>query len=116
MSMDERTLEALRGSVRKWEMIVEGTGGDSGRDNCPLCRLFNGTTPETDLGCDGCPVSERTGCTGCSDTPYDAWMREVKKDAVFFYPYVASTDVRRELARRELEFLRSLLPTEEGAT
>jgi hypothetical protein len=38
--MDEKTLEALKGSIRKWEAIVDGTGEDDGADNCPLCHMF----------------------------------------------------------------------------
>jgi len=38
--VDAKALEALKGSIKKWERIVEGTGVDEGADNCPLCELF----------------------------------------------------------------------------
>lgn len=38
--MNSRTLKALKGSIRKWERICNGTGEDRGPRNCPLCELF----------------------------------------------------------------------------
>src|SRR5262245_41236356 len=35
MSMDDETLEALNGSIAKWQAIVGGTGEDEGAENCP---------------------------------------------------------------------------------
>jgi hypothetical protein len=96
--MDERTLEALKGSIEKWEAIVAGTGEDRGWRNCPLCLIFN--NPEIDpdglIQCAGCPVNESTGHTGCEGTPYDRYHYERTQEA----------------ACAELDFLRSLLPAE----
>jgi hypothetical protein len=41
--MDNQTLAALKGSIRKWENIAAGTGVDKGVFNCPLCKLFGAT-------------------------------------------------------------------------
>ena len=38
--MNRKTLTALKGSIKKWEKIVAGTGSDNGYQNCPLCALF----------------------------------------------------------------------------
>lgn len=92
--MDNKTLEALKGSIRKWEMIVAGTGKDYCTRNCPLCRLFNNEETETYDECDGCPVREFTGTPLCIGTPYEAWNR-------------SRTNAN---AAAELEFLKSLLP------
>jgi hypothetical protein len=99
--MDERTLEALKGSIAKWEAIVAGKGEDNGPVNCPLCHLFH-SSYRKDGGeeCSGCPVYLKTGETGCSNTPYDRFAMEDGGDY-------------KQLAEDELEFLRSLLP--EGA-
>ena len=85
--MEAATLEALHGSIRKWEGIVAGTEVDLGPVNCPLCDLF------FHKACKGCPVSERTGKWCCDDTPY--------------------VDVRVRMGDRpqlEVDFLKSLLP------
>ncbi len=99
--MDKKTLEALHGSIRKWEAIVAGTGIDDGHRNCPLCQMFllelDGFTSKNPM-CRGCPVYERTGETGCKRTPYDQY-HDVENE---------------ENARAELAFLRSLLPLSHG--
>jgi hypothetical protein len=38
--MDAETLEALKGSIKKHENILAGTGRDKGQKNCPLCQMF----------------------------------------------------------------------------
>lgn len=89
--MTPETLTALRGSIAKWEAIVNGTGQDKGTKNCPLCQMFFNVTGN----CDGCPVKESSGQSGCDGTPYDHYDRDMP-----------------EIAEEELEFLKSLLPEE----
>lgn len=98
--MDAGTLEALRGSIAKWEGIVAGTRPDLGVLNCPLCRKFS--VPE----CDGCPVKNATGQVGCHDTPYDYWAVGMDSANSRFAP----TPELKVLAQAELDFLKSLLP------
>ena len=38
--MNSKTLEALKGSIKKWQRIVSGTARDEGAINCPLCWKF----------------------------------------------------------------------------
>lgn len=92
--MDNLTLEALRGSVKKWQAIVDGTGKNRGPSDCPLCKLFFFVRL-----CVGCPVFERTGETGCGGTPY----MDYEKHGELY------------LAQAELDFLISLLPEGESA-
>ncbi len=99
--MDERTLEALRGSVAKWQQIVDGEGMDLGTYNCPLCLEFYDGEESGD--CDGCPVAAKTGTQYCNRTPYEDLELNMK-------PRETYTEVDVEGARRELEFLKSLLP------
>lgn len=87
--MTARTLKALRGSIRKWQKIVAGTGKDQGPDNCPLCELF-----WNNKKCDGCPVAAKTGRGLCAGSPYVDYCDELSTAN----------------ARRELAFLKSLLP------
>lgn len=97
--MDAKTLIALRGSIAKWEGIVQGTVKDEGPDNCPLCLLFYNDD------CEGCPVSEATGETCCDDSPYPIYwgIANGQRDGD---PVAA--------AQAELDFLKSLLPPEEA--
>jgi len=111
--MDAETLEALRGSIRKWEEIVAGTGTDEGPINCPLCQRFNKLFLKQEYTypnmCTGCPVSNFTGLHGCDGTPYED-LENLDPDA-----FDSDEDFERrtyELQQREVEFLKSLLPQE----
>lgn len=99
--MDDKTLDALRGSIAKWVAIRDGTGKDDGVKNCPLCAVFLPNLTRTP--CNGCPVAERTGRISCCGSPYHAW------DYLSSGPSV-KTEADRALAQAELDFLRSLLP------
>lgn len=95
--MDERTLEALKGSIAHWEQVVANPGTTPiGPYECPLCHLFNSGASD---GCSGCPVAQFTGKPGCHGTPYNA----------FRFNRTAET------AQAELDFLKSLLPEGESA-
>lgn len=93
--MDDRTLAALRGSIAKWEAIVDGTGEDQGTNNCPLCHEFYNN------GCVGCPVSAATGKPRCDGTPY-------YNDSV--YKRDNDSPEAHEAAVRMRDFLVGLLP------
>lgn len=98
--MDDWTLDALRGSIAKWEAIVDGTGEDLGTSNCPLCHEFYNN------GCVGCPVSAATGKPRCGGTPYDDYddsVYERDDDG----PEAHEAD---EAAVRMRDFLVGLLP------
>lgn len=110
--MDDKTLEALKGSITKWENIVAGTGVDHSVDNCPLCLMFHPdfTDGDTDDNpCDGCPVKVATGYGYCENSLYEKWL-DVTDD---IWPRKASTPEAIQAAQAELDFLRSLLPKEE---
>ena len=96
--MNKQTLTALRGSIRKWEKIVAGTGRDDGMNDCPLCAIF------WEKFCKGCPVSKAAKNTGCEGTPYQDWRHGTDSERR------ADTPKRKRLAQAELDFLKSLLP------
>lgn len=100
--MNAKTLKALKGSIEKWEKIVDGTGSDNGGENCQLCQMF--------LSCDGCPVAEYTGDIGCHGSPWNKWRDHFKSD----FPFYARGKKSRALAQAELDFLKSLLPKEKA--
>jgi len=106
--MDAKTLKALKGSIKKWEKIVEGEGIDDGGKNCPLCKLYS------DKDCRSCPVCAEVDNYGCHDTPYDEWEshHENKHEENELYRKVYCPTCK-ELAQKELDFLKSLLLKEE---
>lgn len=114
--MDKRTLTALEGSIKKWERIAAGEESDHGIDNCPLCEEFlDEADPEHDgVGeCYGCPVAIAAKATSCENTPYSAWAHESNTKEGGGYnpqPWKADTEKKRELAKAELTFLKTLLP------
>lgn len=117
--MDDKTLTALQGSIKKWEQIVNGDGFDNGADNCPLCVMFNyveADEPEWALdGCFGCPVAEHVQESGCMRTPYEEWAEytyhhKVTLEAGVMVRKVVDEESKR-LAQCELDFLRALLPS-----
>lgn len=114
--MKKDTLEALQGSIAKWQGIVDNVTIDKGVDNCPLCKKFlvhyNGIGSLNH--CEGCPVRAFTSLRYCSDTPYSGFAmtranlpstatrrgKYTKKAHAVLLPY----------ALDELQFLKSLLP------
>lgn len=103
--MDPETLEALKGSIAKWEAIVAGTGADHGAADCSLCIAF------PDNYCKGCPVSSQTGRRGCRGTPFDDWADLEEPDVVISKDDKKAVSQRaKDIAQREVDFLKSLLP------
>lgn len=94
------TQEALNESVAHWERMATGKQGSDESPNgsdCSLCRLFAmGKEP----ACSGCPVMQKTGFSGCWETPYYRARAEWCEHDF--------SDRFRELAAKELEFLKSL--------
>lgn len=102
--MDVKTLEALKGSIAKWEGIVAGKRLDGGVRDCPLCEMFY---LKSSTGCLNCPVAIVAKDDGCRNTPYvDEWM------TVGGIARTADTPARKNAALAELEFLKSLLPND----
>ena len=96
--MDGVTLIALKESIEKWEKRAAGAHNlPLGTAACPLCRLFHADYQTDTASCEGCPVFEKTRGPFCIATPYLDYADN-------------PTDAN---AKRELEFLKSLLPAEE---
>ncbi len=104
--MDEKTLEALNGSIEKWKKVVAGTGKDNANSNCPLCQLYKGD-PNF---CNPCPVKAVTQKSGCMDTPYDKWDSHQGGVHSSEFPRKIECGVCEDIAKKEVEFLKSLLP------
>lgn len=100
--MKKETLKALNGSIKKWVGIKDGTAIDNGTDNCPLCRLY------FDYGCYDCPVEVKMKMVCCEGTPYQKWSRHQEDSHGMFVPFKVECLECKDLAIKELEFLRSL--------
>lgn len=105
--MDAETLKALKGSIAKWQAIVDGTGVDEGSANCPLCQKFRFIVAYK-YRCDGCPVREKTGEPDCAGSPYEDYSMKAHFTDEFIDEEINAA------AQAELDFLISLLP--EGET
>ena len=105
--MDDETLKALVGSIKKWTAIARGKGEDEGHENCPLCLMFLFNSI-----CGGCPVNDDSWA-GCYHTPYSEWVSHYKKihDNRARGPGLCPECER--LAWKEVWFLCTLLPGEE---
>lgn len=118
--MDERTLTALKASIKHWEENVQAKTPDKiklGVSHCALCAEFWTRDEARLVTCDGCPVWTRTGKHGCSGSPYEA-AEEAHDDwdDVFDTVYESDEgDEWRKAAQAELDFLNSLLPEQVGA-
>ena len=106
--MNKQTLQALQGSIKKWQRIVVSTEAeDRGTVNCPLCDMF------WYRGCGGCPVRAATGWSLCGGSPYTEWVAHMTGDHSHpGLPKHRHPDCKEclQLARAELDFLVGLLP------
>ena len=90
--------EVTGGNIQKWKDIVDClenaetdsdcTGLENSSSNCALCF----THPD----CDNCPVYLFTGVIGCACTPYVDFIS------------TCSISEKKRIAKKELEFLKSL--------
>lgn len=115
--MDARTLEALKGSIQKWENIVAGTDADRGAENCALCAMFADNMDDEGGECEGCPVKKAVRASGCTRTPYFDYshVTQWSENGQYRVPRQGLEDAARVAAQSELAFLRSLLPPEEAS-
>lgn len=106
-------------SIQKWQDIVDGVGVDDGAKNCALCEMFSENLPVIKI-CVGCPVWKKTGERCCADTPYDDWMEiqeaREKRDRDYDSLWECFDEKSKEAAKKELEFLKSLLPEKSNGT
>jgi len=114
--MKAATLKALKGSIRKWELIVAGTVVDEGGANCPLCVEFAHTRGGHKF-CSGCPVFAYTGKPGCVDSPWELWATADKPRPGSILG-INRKPIKKlvSLAQDELDFLKSLLPSAKQKT
>ena len=104
MKWTEEQIEAMAGSVSKWQGVRDG-GREEGWEDCPCCQLYNNADYGTGT-CRDCPISITTGMFGCHDTPYNAW---VKFEDEWDEKDTGYALLRQEKAEAMLTFLEELL-------
>lgn len=114
--MNKETLQALKGSIKKWENIVKyTTAKDDGIHNCSLCKLYHSVISANYLSesCLACPIYNKTNIAFCHETPYQEWsehqFKEHYNSRKANYRHSKCKDCLT-LAKEELNFLKSLLP------
>ena len=127
--MDDAWLGALKGSIQKWQDILDGTGFDQGGLNCPLCikaekeeneRAASDSDDYDEQICLGCPVLPHTKGKGlCARTPYADWLKHQwthhpgRGDGVLVKRVYGGCAECHRMAKAEVDFLKSLLPKED---
>jgi hypothetical protein len=117
--MNEKTLTALKASIKHWEELCEIDDPNKarlGHRECALCEMF------IKSGCFGCPVFLKTGNTSCYDTPYPRasntlfdwycgvrWY--VRGEGHIKYVETSAAEYF-DAAQAMLAFLKSLLPSD----
>jgi hypothetical protein len=97
--MNSKTRKALMKSIQHWKRLATGKRRRNevvGPQYCALCEMFI-----ENLGCEGCPVQQATGCSSCGETPYREANRHCRD---------LDSPVFKEAAAKELKFLKGLLP------
>lgn len=107
--MNRKTLKALKASIEHWEENCRAETTDDvsvGANDCALCDEYH--TGNHATACVGCPVWAKTGEQYCRRTPYGA-AKHARLDWGWEPTPVNRAKFRRA-ARREVNFLKSLLP------
>jgi len=112
--MNAETLKALNESIEHWERLANGTSKDGegiGGNHCALCDMFVQNAPSHDKLCDGCPVSE-AGYHGCGNSPWSDVNNHVIRlfDDGLEMETIKQGNFFKDLASKQLAFLKSLLP------
>jgi len=98
--VNQETLDALDGAIKKWEQIVDGSQADGGIADCPLCVLL-------DTLCRTCPIAVQTGRRGCYGSPYTDW-RGLNDDCEICENGYANCEPCNAAANKLIDWLREL--------
>ena len=119
-------IEAIEGSIKKWDAIAMGCKNDKNSANCSLCQLFIDDSSDCSkwdtLGefKSFCPVRLKSDCEGCENTPWDRWHNlitccspdPIYRNLVHANKFADPDNFRElcDLAEQEIEYLIELLP------
>lgn len=99
----QEVADTLKDLIKKWELIVGGRKSDKGIQSIPLCQIFLRDN------CIHCPIFQKTSREACKNTPYDNWLEHHDEIHHFSSPRRVRCEKCRELAQKELDFLKNLL-------
>lgn len=110
MKLTKKAEKALKKSIAHWERLTAGEprfGENHGSGCCELCEVYQ----DGDEPCRRCPIRQKTGLEYCHGTPYDdfcdvydsLWTEWKTEEEVY------AEKECRAAAKKQLEFLRSLL-------
>ena len=94
--MDRATIKATHESIDHWFDVLERKSYHTGAETCALCVKFKIYTTSFN-SCRLCPVKQKTGFSSCTGSPYQDYVNQPT----------------RANARKEINFLISLLPEKE---
>ncbi len=88
----KRMLKLTVEDIKAWREVPDG-------DNCAFCELY------LELGCEGCPISQKTGEVRCGNTPYKGahtWYISINQGQ--------STNLKSfyKAVQKEIDFLEAL--------
>jgi len=93
-----RDIELIKGSIKKWESVVEGKVKGADIYNCPLCVEYQ---VGREYKCVACPIYCKTERKYCKNTPFDAYCDILYKEV--------GSESTVQAATEELNFLKELL-------
>ena len=105
--MTEKALTALQSSIEHWEHLSSGdrfANEEPTAKFCALCKAFSQNH------CNGCPVKIRTKQRFCDGSPFEDAMYAGINNAGEYRKKKLDSPKFKEAAKKELDFLRSLLP------
>ncbi len=102
MTYSQEVIDALKGLISQWKLIVKGRRSDKSIINNLFCRIFFKTS------CVGCPIFQKTSFEACLKTPYADWLKHHRESHHSFLRRIRCEKCR-ELAQKELDFLKNLL-------
>ena len=99
----EQEIKAVKDSIKHWENIRDGKEEELGNENCSLC-IHSG------IGCEGCPIPNKTKLADCEGTPYWKWRKHISlSHPLYKGKRRVICDRCKTLAQEEIDFLKSLL-------
>lgn len=105
-------IQLLKLAVKKWHAVAFKEAEEDAQYDCHLCEAYRGDGLFSIL-CEGCPIKEKTGQTGCRGTPYESWAGHHRKVHDAHTGLFVHCPECKRLAVAELVFLENLLKEEE---
>lgn len=110
MKLSKEQTDALKKSIKKWELIVDEGSEDLGPADCECCIIYNSINTRLETRedcCKSCPVFLKTRERFCAGTPFEKW--EDYQEENDMGEWKVFDDYSKQLAQAELDFLKGIL-------